>query len=71
MIRFIVEIDTAPFEGNEFGVGVRVVGDTDLDVQAVPEGEGATLIGIGMAINDYMRSRGAPQFNCLKGLIDV
>jgi hypothetical protein len=69
VIRFTIEIDTVPQGGNEYGVGVRIVGN--VNPRGVPEGEGATLIGIGMAINAYMRSRGAPSFNCLKGLADV
>ncbi len=68
MIRFIVEIDTVPTGGNEFGVGVRIAGA--VSPRGVPEGEGATLVGIGMAINDYMRSRGAIDFNCLKGILN-
>ena len=69
MIRFTVEIDTVPVDGNEFGVDVKIAG---IVIPArVPEGEGATLIGIGMAINEYMRSRGAPNFNCLRGLVAV
>jgi hypothetical protein len=55
--------------GNEFGVGVRISGN--VNPRNVPEGEGATLLGIGMAINTYMRSRGAQDFNCLKGLLDA
>lgn len=50
-------------ERNEFGVGVRISGS--VKPHQVSEGEGATLVGIGMAINDYMRSRGASDFNCL------
>ena len=80
MIRFTVEIGTVPailsedyppFPGgsNEFGVGVRISGTVNLDTAA--EGEGATLCGIAMAINEYMHSRGAPEFNCLKGLMGL
>jgi hypothetical protein len=71
MIRVSIEIDTVkPLGGimeNEFGVGVRVSGA--VVPQDVPEGEGATLIGILLAINGYMHSRGAPDFDCTKGLI--
>lgn len=69
MIKAVIEIDTVPpgqQGGNEFGVGVRF--GCTVNPHAVPVGEGATLIGIGMAINDYMRSRGCPGFDCLKGL---
>lgn len=70
MIRFTVEIETVKTGGNEFGVGVRIAGEAIIP-RMVPEGEGATLIGIGMAINEYMHSRGAPDFNCLKGLVGL
>lgn len=69
MIRFTVEIDSVATGGNEFGVGVRVSGS--VEPKSVPPGEGATLVGIGMAINEYMHSRGAKDFNCLKGLVGM
>lgn len=71
MIRLTIEIQAVPSGGNEFGAGVRVSSDGPVDPRRTPEAEGATLLGLGMAINEYMRSRGCPQFNCLKGLVDV
>lgn len=72
MIKIQIEIMLAPHvrdpHTNEFGVGVKVTGQ--VDPKKVPAQEGATLVGIGMAINEYMRSRGATEFNCLKGLIN-
>ena len=70
MIKLTVEIELALLPGstNEFGAGVHVHGIVD-DPAKVPEAEGATMIGICMAINDYMRSRGAANFNCLKQLL--
>jgi hypothetical protein len=70
MITLQLEISTVQTGGNEFGVSVRITGGP-LDVKNTPEAEGATLIGVGMAINEYMRARGASNFNCLKGLLDV
>jgi hypothetical protein len=71
MIRLTIEIQAVPFGGNEFGAGVKVASDGLIDPKRIPDAEGATLIGLGMAINKYMRERGCPQFNCLKGLVDV
>lgn len=66
MIRITIEIDLAPTgQGNEFGAGVLVHANI-ADVQKQPQPVGATYIGICMAINQYMRSRGAPHFDCLK-----
>lgn len=67
MIRMVIEIDMAnlPGEANEFGAGVLV--HTNLDnPRSQPEAVGATFVGICMAINDYMRRRGCPNFDCLK-----
>lgn len=66
-IRMIVDIGTAVESGprNEFGVGVAVHTE-EFRLSATPEGEGATWCGICKAINDYMRSRGAREFDCLK-----
>lgn len=71
MIKLTIEIESVPFGGNEFGAGVRVASAHPINPSTTPDAEGATLLGIGMAINDYMRARGCPQFNCLKGLVDV
>jgi len=67
MIKMSIEIDSVPpgTAGiNEFGVGVKV--KTIVIPIDTPDGEGATFLGISMAINDYMNSRGAPEFDCLK-----
>lgn len=72
MIKLTIEIELTKVPGmrNEFGAGVQVHGELP-PRHLIPDAEGATLVGIGMAINDYMRARGAPTFNCLKGLVDV
>lgn len=49
---------------NEFGVGVRV--HTEVIPSTVPDSEGATFVGICLAINAYMHSRGAHGFDCLR-----
>lgn len=65
MIRLRIEIDAVSSGGNEFGVGVLVHNDA-FRASEVTDGEGATFIGICMAINEYMRSRGSPDFDCLR-----
>lgn len=68
MIKLTIEIELARGPDiNEFGAGVHVYGEMP-PRGLVPTAEGATLVGIGMAINSYMRSRGCPNFNCLKQL---
>lgn len=67
MIKMTIEIATVPpgTSGiNEFGVGVKV--QTIMIPHNAPDGEGATFVGICLAINDYMHSRGVPAFDCLK-----
>jgi len=71
ILKIEIELTKVPGEANEFGVGVHVYSEAPITPGALPEGEGATLIGIGMAINEYMRSRGCQKFNCLKGLVNV
>ena len=65
MIKMTIEIDLAPVGGNEFGAGVQVFTNI-ADPRAQPQAVGATFVGICLAINDYMHSRGAPGFDCLK-----
>jgi len=66
MITIKIEIDLAPTErANEFGAGVLVHAEIPWP-KAQPEAVGATYVGICTAINDYMRSRGCPNFDCLK-----
>lgn len=50
---------------NVYGVGVSVV-TASPNSAGVSDEEGATWVGICMAINDYMQSRGATDFDCLK-----
>lgn len=67
MIRMVIEIDLVPVgqQGNEFGAGVLVHAEIPWP-KAQPEAVAATYVGICLAINDYMRSRGCPDFDCLK-----
>jgi len=65
VIKMTVEIsEVAASPKNEFGVGVRV--HTNVDHRTVPETEGATFVGLCLAINAYMHLRGAVGFNCLR-----
>lgn len=66
MIRMVIEISEVQLPGQttEFGAGVRVATDPFIATET-PKSEGATWVGLSMAINDYMRARGAPDFNCL------
>lgn len=65
MITMTVEIsDISTAEKNEFGTGVMVF--TKIEKPGVSDSEGATFVGICTSINEYMRSRGVPDFNCLK-----
>lgn len=65
MIKMTVEIsEAATSQKNEFGVGVMVY--TNLRQHPLTDHEGATFAGLCLAINEYMRSRGALDFDCLK-----
>lgn len=65
MITMTVEIsEVTTSEKNEFGVGVMV--HTSIQKPVPSDNEGATFVGICTAINEYMRSRGVPDFNCLQ-----
>lgn len=66
-IRMTIEIEETHGLGlaNEFGAGVRVMTDGQ-QLHAARDSEGQTWVGLCMAINDYMRARGAPTFDCLK-----
>jgi hypothetical protein len=69
MIKMTIEIASVPAGTtgiNEFGVGVKV--NTIMIPNDTLDGEGTTFAGICLAINDYMHSRGAPAFDCLKML---
>lgn len=63
MIEMKIQIAQVQTGGNEFGAGVDVI---TVIQPGTPDSEGATFVGICMAINEYMRSRGAPNFDCLK-----
>lgn len=67
MIRMTIDIGLpAPGEArNEFGAGVRVLTVVERGID-IPDGVGATFVGLSTAINDYMRSRGCPGFDCLQ-----
>lgn len=66
-IRMTIEIKETHGLGptNEFGAGVRVMTDGQ-QLHAARDSEGQTWVGLCTAINDYMRARGAPAFDCLK-----
>lgn len=65
MIVMTIEIDLVPMGGgNEFGAGVHVHASIPWP-QSQPVAVGATYVGICQAINEYMRSRGCPDFDCL------
>jgi len=73
MIKMTIEIDAITAAGlpagvrNEFGAGVRVMTEGE-DLKNASDSEGQTWVGLCTAINEYMRSRGAPKFDCLKPL---
>jgi hypothetical protein len=64
VIRMTIEIDVVVSGSNEFGAGVNVQTDPFVPHQQ-PQAVGATWCGICMAINEYMRSRGVPNFDCM------
>lgn len=67
MITIRIEIDMAKAgqAANEFGAGVLVHSNIG-NPRAHPDAVGATFVGICLAINKYMHSRGATEFDCLK-----
>lgn len=65
-MRMVIEISTTgPGPHTEFGAGVLVKTEP-FNTANIPPSEGCTWAGICMAINDYMHSRGAHDFDCLK-----
>lgn len=69
MITMSIEISAVPVDGqraNEFGAGVQVQSNLPPHADLVSDAEGSTWVGLCMAINKYMRSRGVPEFDCLK-----
>jgi len=64
-IRMLIEItEVTSGPRNEFGAGVLV--HTEAGALNAPDSEGSTWVGLCLAINQYMRSRGCPEFNCMK-----
>lgn len=60
MIRVTVDIEVKGHRRAGVNVTAR------FDPRTVHDVEGATFVGICLAINTYMRSHGAPDFDCLK-----
>jgi hypothetical protein len=69
MITIAIEISAVPAgsgDANEFGAGVQVSSKLPAHADLVHDAEGSTWVGLCMAINQYMRARGVPAFDCLK-----
>lgn len=71
MIRIVIEVGEQhgqPIDAGGYplaGVNVRT---EPFNAKAETESVGSTWAGLCMAINDFMRSRGAVDFDCLKQL---